>query len=363
MFHDSCFIKMFKPNKNQILLGVAIAAIVVTVALVSLKSVPGNVLSFLTPAASPDVIAKKSVDYLNKSVLQQGQTAELVSFSEESGVVKMKIKIGATTYDSYATRDGKFLFPEAFTLNGATPAPAANGQPAAQAPANTADVAKVTKTSLEAFVVADCPFGLQADRAIVQAIKAAPALADYIKIRFIGSASGNNITSMHDGGQNGLEAKENERQICIREQQPAKFISYLECYIQKSAGALPNSMPIGDSTGCLTKTKVDVAKVNACMSDPAQGVAYLKADYALADKYGVQGSPTFVLNGKQVTETPFGGRSAKGMGQMVCASSVTPPAFCQGAKFSTDQAATSFSLTYAGAGATGATANCAPATN
>ncbi len=351
-----------KINKNQVLIGLAVVVVAVTLALISAKSGGTNVLSFLTPGQGANAIAKKSIDYLNKSVLQQGQTATLVSTSEESGVVKMKIKIGTNTYDSYATKDGKLLFPEAFSLDTPPAKPTTqNTQPSP--PQNSANVAKVAKPSLEAFVVADCPYGIQAVRAYVQAVKAAPALADYVHIRFIGSASGNNITSMHDGGQNGLEAKENERQACIREQQPAKFISYLSCYIQKPAGALPNSMPIGDSVGCLAKTGVDVVKLNTCMSDPAQGVAYLKADYALANKYAVQGSPTFILNGKQVSETPFGGRSANAIGKMVCNSSTTPPSFCQDAKLATDQATTSFSLTYAGSGATGATANCAPTAN
>src|SRR5207237_387072 len=131
---------------------------------------------------SKDAIAKQSVDYLNKSVLQQGQTAELVSASEESGVIKLKIKIGDKTYDSYATKDGKLLFPEAFTIDAKATAQNTSSQTAQVTPDT---VAKVDKTSLDVFVAADCPFGLQADRAIVEAVKTAPALADSVKIRFI----------------------------------------------------------------------------------------------------------------------------------------------------------------------------------
>ena len=112
-------LKMMKPTKNQLFIGVAILAVILT-GVVFFTSSRFNFSNGLPLKfggnMSADAIAKKSIDYLNKSILQEGQTAELVSSSEESGVVKIKIKIGGNTYDSYATKDGKLLFPEAFNL-------------------------------------------------------------------------------------------------------------------------------------------------------------------------------------------------------------------------------------------------------
>jgi len=112
-------LKMMKPTKNQLFIGVAILAVILT----GVVFFSGSRFNFsnglplkIGSNMSADEIAKKSIDYLNKSILQEGQTAELVSSSEESGVVKIKIKIGGNTYDSYATKDGKLLFPEAFNL-------------------------------------------------------------------------------------------------------------------------------------------------------------------------------------------------------------------------------------------------------
>lgn len=93
---------MFQLNKNLIFIGIAILAVVITGLLIFVN---------LNSGMSAEVIAKKSVDYLNGSVLQ-GQTATLVSFGEESGVIKINIKIGDKSYDSYITKDGKLLFPE-----------------------------------------------------------------------------------------------------------------------------------------------------------------------------------------------------------------------------------------------------------
>jgi hypothetical protein len=355
-------------NKNTLLIGIAVLAVVVTGVLVGAKYSSGNMLSFLHVGMSKDQITQKSIDYLNKNVLQQGQTASLVSSTEESGVVKMKIKIGTSTYDSYATTDGKLLFPEAFSIDTKATAQAASTtqNTASVTPDN---VKKVANTSLIAYVVADCPYGLQMQRAMAEAVKAIPALANYIQVKYIGSASGNNIYSMHDsdasGKQvaNGLEAKENLKQVCIEKEQPAKYWPYVACYMKKSAGNLPNTMPIGDSAGCSTAVGIDTAKLNSCISDPSRGLAYIKADFALGDKNNVQGSPTLILNGTTIDETPFGGRSADGIKNIICDSSATQPDFCK-TKLSTSPANTSFSLTYAPTTASATTASaaaCAPA--
>ncbi len=346
--------RMFKPNKNQILIGLAAIAVIVTGVLISANSNPllREKLSFLklNLGMSSDTIAKKSIDYLNKSVLQQGQTAELVSVSEESGVVKMKIKIGTNTYDSYASKDGKLLFPEAFALDGKT---------TAQTPQNTqtatitpSSVKKVNTTSLDVYVVSRCPYGLQVQRAISDAVKNIPSLAKYITVRYIGDVSGNTITSMHGDA----EAKENLRQICIRDEQKSKYWTYVSCQMKN-----------GDTAGCQASSGIDGAKLDACVADTHRGLAYAKADFALDTQYNIQGSPTLVLNGERISEDAFGGRSADSMKNIICDSSTTQPDFCS-VKLNTNQATTSFSLTYAGsasqtaAAATGTGSNCAPAT-
>jgi hypothetical protein len=349
----------FKPNKNSILLAVAVLAILVTGALLVTGAKGGSsVLSFLNVGGmSTDQVAKKSIDYLNSSVLQQGQTAQLVSATEESGVVHLKISIGGTNYDSYATKDGKLLFPEAFTVGAPSGSANSSNQNAQQVTPDT--VAKVDNTMLEAYVVSSCPYGLQMQRAIAEAIKTAPDLAQHITVRYIGAVSGNTITAMH-GPE---EAQENLRQICIRDEQPAKYWNYVSCYMKNATGTAANGMPYGDSATCQTAAGIDKAKLNACVADPARGLADAQADFDLQNKYKVQGSPTLVLNGSTITEDGFGGRSANAIGKIICSSSTTAPSFCQNSQLSTDQAATSFSVVYAGSGATGTTANCAPSTN
>ncbi|MCX6723517.1 MAG: hypothetical protein NT094_05690, partial [Candidatus Staskawiczbacteria bacterium] len=175
-----------------------------------------------------------------------------------------------------------------------------------------------------------CPYGLQMQRAMVDAVKNMPSLAQYIKARYIGSVSGSTITSMHGDA----EAKENLRQICIREEQPAKYWNYVGCQM-KAAGT---EVSCGQSTG------VDLAKLSACVSDPARGVAFAKKDFDLATKYNVSGSPTIILNGTSIQESGYGGRSSDGVKSMACAGFNAKPGFCS-TKLNTVEAAVSFSGT------------------
>jgi len=271
---------MFKINlnKNTILLGIAALGIIVTGALIYINQNP-NQFPFLNFGMSNDAIAKKSLDYLNTTVLAGQAQASLVGVSEESGLVKIKIKVGTSEYDSYATKDGKLLFPQAFNLEPATSQQGnQNNQNAAVQTCET--LPKTDKPQLEAYVVSRCPYGLQMQRMMADAIKNIPDLANYVKVRYIGSVSGNTITSMHGEA----EAKENLRQICIRDEQASKYWGYISCQMKAS----------GTEASCEKSTGVNSAKLNSCISDPNKGVTYAKEDFDLAAKYNVSGSPTLV---------------------------------------------------------------------
>ncbi len=286
-----------KINKNNLLVVIAVLAIALTGVLVFANSpVAKNnkVLSFLkfTPPMSTDAIVKKSLDYLNNSVLQNGQVATLDSVTRESGVVHMKIKIGSTSYDSYATLDGNLLFPEALTM-GAIKATANTQDTQPTGAVTPANVAKVDNTKLEAYVVSGCPFGIQIQRALSSAIEGAPLLANYVKVRYIGAVSGNTITAMH-GNE---EAQENLRQMCIRDEQPAKYWPYVACYIKKAAGAASNGMPYGDSVGCQTTAGVDKANaLGQVYQNQVGGIT------GLSNLNGYEGDIANLMAGKGATQ-------------------------------------------------------------
>jgi FKBP-type peptidyl-prolyl cis-trans isomerase 2 len=170
---------------------------------------------------------------------------------------------------------------------------------------------KITKTSvkpapkiegaptLEVFVMSYCPYGTQMEKGVIPAMKLLNGKANF-EIRFV-------YYTMH--GEK--EDTENARQVCLREEQPAKFWDYLECFLDA-----------GDAEGCVSDAGIDENKLSGCMS--SRVADYLAVDNDLNTQYGVQGSPTTVLNGEVIEIS----RSPEDVKKAVCAAFENPPAEC-----------------------------------
>lgn len=287
--------------------------------------------------------------YINSDLLSDGSKASLEgAISSQSGLYKFKLKVGEQSFDSFVTKDGKFLFPQVIEIkqsSSTAPTAASNAQ---ATPKTCEDIAKKSVPQMEAFVVSYCPYGLQMQRVLAEVANSASALQSNIKIMYMGSISGGKIQAMH-GDQ---EATENLKQICIREEQPAKFYAYLNCFMKE-----------GKSDECSASAGIDKTKLQACATDPNKGLKYAQVDFTASDKYGVSGSPTLILNGQRVSEYDFGGRTAQSVKTLLCCGFNQPPEICS-QDISFEQATPSFSKTYSGNGGgtsnSGGT-NCAPA--
>lgn len=332
-----------KMDKNTALVGVGVIGVIIIAVLVFVNNNGGQFSFSGILGQSSQTIGEKAVDYINNNQLS-ASPASLVSVADESGLVKIKIKIGENEYDSYVTKDGKYLFPQQpIDMSQSDSATASTTQPTEeQKQQAAAEIEKTDNPMLEAYVVSRCPYGLQMQRAIAEAVKTQPQLSSYVTVKYIGSVAGGKITSMH-GDE---EAQENLRQICIREEQPAKYWDYVSCQMQS-----------GDTSGCEPSVGVDSGKLGACVSDSNRGLAYAKKDFDLNGQYGITGSPTLILGGSTVSESSFGGRSADAVKSIVCAAFNSAPGFCS-EQLETTQAAASFSTTYAGTGSSGSTADC-----
>jgi len=328
-----------KLDRNIILSGVAVIAVIIVIILILINGSGGfldKIKNF--GGLSKDDLAKKGIEYINSSILS-GQTATLVESSEESGLVKIKISIGGSEFDTYISKDGKLLFPEAIKIEGETTKTTDNTD---NQPAKTCeDLVKTDKPQLDAFVVSQCPYGLQMQRVLADVVKSAPALAENIKVRYLGSVANGKITSMHGDA----EAQENLKQICIREEQASKYWSYVSCY-----------MKAGKTDECLTSTGIDKSKLSQCSTNAERGLAYAKEDFDLSTKHGITGSPGLVQNNEKVSESDFGGRTAESLKTLICCGSNTKPSACS-KTLNTASAASSFSETYEGSGSN-SSANC-----
>jgi hypothetical protein len=233
---------------------------------------------------------------------------------EVSGVYKFGLTINSQPYTSYITKDGKLLFASGFDV-APKPTKKVTATPTPVKKMTCNDLNKAEKPTLTAFVVANCPYGLQMQRVFSKAIGEASGIANYLNVKYIGAISNGKITSMH-GDE---EAQENLKQICIREEQPALYWSYVSCYMKAE----------GQSQSCLDSTGVDQISLGGCTQDAQRGLKYAQADFDQANQLGVSGSPTLVLNDKQaVSEFDFGKRTPEVIKQITCCGSKTKPAFC-----------------------------------
>ena len=179
-------------------------------------------------------------------------------------------------------------------------------------------VPKSDRPKIELFVMSYCPYGLQMEKAYAPAWDLLKNKAD-IDVKFVSYA-------MH-----GLkEVEENTRQYCIEKNQNNKYIAYLQCFTAS-----------GDATSCLASVGISANALQSCINDTnAQfGImakynnqsTWLSGQYplypihdALNQKYGVQGSPTLVINGVQANV----GRTPEAVKQAICAAFNNPPSEC-----------------------------------
>jgi len=267
---------------------------------------------------------------VKKVVGNQNTKIIIDNVKETNGVIEFELKLGsddkAQKYTSYITKDGQILFTSGIKL-----ASLSTAQSPSQAPAKKitcADLPKAEKPNLIAFVVSQCPYGVQMQRVFKKTIEEISEILPYLNVKYIGTVDNNKITSMH-GDE---EAQENLRQICIREEQKAKYWPYISCYIQEGKG-----------DQCLTTAGVNFSQLKSCTEESNRGLKYAKADFDLASKFNVGGSPTLLLNGEQtVSEFDFGGRVANAIKEILCCGSQQKPVFCA-KEISKGEVAASFS--------------------
>jgi glutaredoxin len=197
------------------------------------------------------------------------------------------------------------------------------------------DLKKNDNPKLTAYIMADCPYGLQMQRVFKNVINTDNNTANNLRVEYIFDQNSNFETGDLNSLHGKEEAQENLRQICLREEQPSLYWPYVSCYMQKS----------GNSQNCLTQTGVNIQSLNTCMTDKNRGLKYAKKDYENTQKLGVSGSPTLVLDGKQVvSEFDFGGRNPNAIKEILCCSADKKLAFCN-KEFSKNDVAISFSQT------------------
>lgn len=280
-------------------------------------------------AATVNQTAGNAVAYINSNLLSEGETISLTGVTEESGVYRINTHYsypnGEKDIDAFITRDGKYLFPEYYTITPASAAGSSAGTATAAQRTTAATCDTIQKSEvpvLEAYVVSYCPYGTQMQGVLAGVVSAAPELAKHITVRYIGSIEDGSLLSMHGD----TEAKENLRQICIREEQPDRYWNYVSCFISST-----------DAAACENSAEIDSARLTGCTGDKERGLKYAAADFSRSDNFFISGSPTLVLNNAVVSEFDFGGRNPESVKNLLCCGFTTKPGSCS-LTLSSDQA-------------------------
>ncbi len=246
--------------------------------------------------------------FINGNLMQPGTEATLDSIAEESGLYKLEISAQDQKITSYVTKDGKVFFPQAMELDEVEEQIQAQKAAAtAEQQAAAAEIEKTDKPKVEVFVMSHCPYGTQIEKGMLPVMDLLGDKAD-IEIKFCDYA-------MH--GEK--ELAEQLNQYCIQKEQKDKFVPYLKCFLEASKG-----------DECIVSTGIDKTKLDACVASTDTQYKVMEnfknnegyrgqfpgfdVHKAETTKYGVQGSPSLVINGV----TARTGRDAASLQKAIC---------------------------------------------
>ncbi len=261
----------------------------------------GAVVGQITTKEASD----KAVKYINDNLLQPGTTATFKSVEDKGSLYNVKFDISGRAFDSYVTKDGSLLFPNAIDLN----------EVPEQAPAPEAtSIPKQDKADVKLFVMSQCPYGTIAEKAMAPVLSLMGSKFDF-SLNFIANDNGDGtFTSLH--GQ--AEVDEDLRQVCAAKHYPKEYFNYILCVNNDYR----NAAKVWEK--CATDNKMDAKVIKEC-SEGEEGKALLAENVKAADEFSVSGSPTLIINGV----TYQGARTADGYKTAICSGFKVEPDTCK----------------------------------
>lgn len=294
-----------------------LSTILLAIAVVALFFLKSGVSPTGYSTLSPLQASEKAIKWIESYFKATGVDANitLLNASEiEGGLYQFTVKIsssmGENTYTYFVSRDGKYFIPHAISTENLLKAEEENNL--------EKDIEKREKPEANLFIMSHCPFGVQFLKAYVQVMEVFKDKAS-LNINFV-----NYI--MH--GKKELD--DNLVIYCIQKEQRDKLTKFIRCFVES-----------GNSTKCISDVNIDKNKLNSCIAATDEKFNITKLynnqstwlngryprfpiDDELVKKYNVRGSPTFVVNGREVRVT----RSANAIKEVICSSFTNPPQEC-----------------------------------
>jgi len=308
----------------------SIALIIILAAVVIFGSKLFGTTTSTSSTLKPEEASLKAVKFINDNLVQPNTTASFVSVSDVQGVYNISVDYQGRNVSVYVTKDGSYMFlssPLDITQN----LPQTN-QTSQQQPTETPKTAKPT---VQLYVMAFCPYGIQAEQAMKPVVDLLGSKAD-IQVHFIASVSGttpDTVQSLHGA----VEAQEDLRQLCIMKYYDQKTYWNYMMAIDATCSGQRSDTTVYDACwkSAAKNASIDTSKIDTC-SKGSDGMGLISADASLSSANGVSGSPTLIINGV----TYNGDRTPDAYKIGICAAFTTSPTECSQNLSATGSAAT-----------------------
>jgi len=267
---------------------------------------------------SLDEAKAKAEKFINENLVQPGSNVTIKSITDEGDLYKLIVGLSTgQEVTSYLTKDGGKFFPQVIDIaaieNEATNANqnSQTNEPAGQ------NIVKSEKPKVELFVMSYCPYGTQIEKGLLPVLDLLGNKIDF-ELKFCNYA-------MHDK----KEIDEQLVQYCVQKNEPDKLKSYLYCFLKegKSAECL-NTAGINQNqlTSCVSATDEQYKVTQKFNDKNSWSSKYPPFDVFAQDneKYGVEGSPTLVINGQKVTSS----RDSQSLLKTICSAFNEAPKEC-----------------------------------
>ncbi len=315
-------VKMSKmPKMNVWMITSIILVIILAAVLIFFGTGTAGMVVAGSNVLSPEDASLSALEFINENFVAPDTEASFVSVKEIGNVYNITLSYQGNNIPVYVTKDGTYMFlTPPVDITESLPEPEEQEQTQQQQPP---EVPKTNKPEAHAFIMSYCPYGLQFLNAYTPVIDLFGDKAD-LEVNFV-----NYI--MH--GEK--EIQENNRIHCIQREQNDKFTDYLRCFMEKD-----------DWETCYSEVGIDKSKIDACITQidsqfkitelyndksTWRGGNYPQypVDNALISLFQLEadgrfGSPTFVLNGKEISVQ----RTPEAIKQAICSAFNNPPEEC-----------------------------------
>lgn len=267
----------------------------------------------------PEEASLKAIKYINDNLVQPNTTASFVSVSDVQGVYNVSVEYQGRNVSVYLTEDGSYMF---------LSSPLDITQPLPQAPTTTTTTTQqqptqTAKPTVQLYVMAFCPYGIQAEQAMKPVVDLLGSKAD-IQVHFIASVGGttpDSVQSLHGP----VEAQEDLRQVCIMKYYSQQTYWKYVMAIDATCSGQRSDTTVYDACwkSAAKNASIDTTKINTCYNS-SESINLLKADEALTNQYGVSGSPTLIINDAVYN----GDRTPDAFKAGICSAFTTSPTEC-----------------------------------